>query len=457
MRKHLLPLLSALALLTCVVCVSASADSEEYTVSHETTIEADASSLAGNDELLESYVEQLFSADNGIALVSDYGSDYLSGISLDVYTALKSAVCDIASGEQASPVVTVSLTYSYAELDADSYNSAEQAFSDSLDSNLVITYLFYDCSYEMYWCDKTVGITIDTSFSGSGEQLTAEITFTFAIATGYMSEGGTEVDASKAAAAVKAAENAQDIAAKYDELSDYDKLTAYKDEICALVSYSTDYAAADYGDIWQLVWVFDGDETTNVVCEGYSKAFQYLCDLSCFDSAYCYTVSGALTGTTSSGGHMWNIVRLNGVSYMADITNSDSGMAGEDGELFMVCTDNALESSASGYSFSAGSKTITYAYDSTTLALYSANVTTLGSISGSSDDDNDDSGSYDEESAFEAIDIIISSVAAGTQSETDENSSYDESLDLNGDGLNDLLDILSILYSMEEKSASADE
>ncbi|MCD8254751.1 MAG: hypothetical protein LUC36_04290 [Oscillospiraceae bacterium] len=447
MRKHLLPLLSALALLTCIVCVSASADSEEYTVSYETTIDADASSLADNDELLEGYVEQLFSTDSGIALVSDYGSDYLSGVSLDVYTALKTAVCDIASGAQSSPVVTVSLTYSCTDLGTDDFTAAVQAFSDSFDSNLVITYLLYDCPYEMYWCDKTVGISLDTSFSGSGEQLTAEITFTFAVATGYMSEDGTEVDAYKAAAAVEAAENAQNIAAKYDELSDYDKLTAYKDEICALVSYSTDYATADYGDIWQLVWVFDGDETTNVVCEGYSKAFQYLCDLSCFDSAYCYTVSGALTGTTSSGGHMWNIVCLSGVSYMADITNSDSGMAGQDGELFMVCADDAVESSASGYSFSAGSKTITYAYDGTTLALYSAGVTTLGSISGSSGDNNDGN-SYDEESASEAIDSIISSVAAGTQSADADNSSYDESLDLNGDGLNDLLDILSILYTM---------
>lgn len=62
--------------------------------------------------------------------------------------------------------------------------------------------------------------------------------------------------------------------------------------------------------------------------------------------------------------------------------------------------------------------------------------------------DSSSGGSYDEESASEAIENIISSVAAGTQSETDENSSYDESLDLNGDGLNDLLDILSILYTM---------
>ena len=30
----------------------------------------------------------------------------------------------------------------------------------------------------------------------------------------------------------------------------------------------------------ELIWVFDGDSSTNVVCEGYAKAFQYLCDLS---------------------------------------------------------------------------------------------------------------------------------------------------------------------------------
>lgn len=41
--------------------------------------------------------------------------------------------------------------------------------------------------------------------------------------------------------------------------------------------------AADDGDFsldndpWQLIHVFDGDTTTNVVCEGCSKAFVYTC------------------------------------------------------------------------------------------------------------------------------------------------------------------------------------
>ena len=57
----------------------------------------------------------------------------------------------------------------------------------------------------------------------------------------------------------------------------------FKNEICNLVDYNN--AAADsstqtaYGDPWQMIWVFDENAETKVVCEGYSKAFQYLCDL----------------------------------------------------------------------------------------------------------------------------------------------------------------------------------
>ena len=54
---------------------------------------------------------------------------------------------------------------------------------------------------------------------------------------------------------------------------------------------------ASYGDPWQLVYVFDGDPSTNVVCEGYAKAFQYLCDLTRFDGdVTCRTVSGTMNG-----------------------------------------------------------------------------------------------------------------------------------------------------------------
>ena len=59
-------------------------------------------------------------------------------------------------------------------------------------------------------------------------------------------------------------------------------LNNLKSYICDAVTY--DDAAADdstntpYGDPWQLISVFDSDPNTNVVCEGYSKAFKYLVD-----------------------------------------------------------------------------------------------------------------------------------------------------------------------------------
>ncbi|MCD7902690.1 MAG: leucine-rich repeat protein [Oscillospiraceae bacterium] len=209
--------------------------------------------------------------------------------------------------------------------------------------------------------------------------LTVTITYYFPVAEDYQGETKYTVNSEKAAAAVRSAANALAIVEAYDSLSDSEKLSAYKDEICALTSYSTDYATASYGDIWQLVWVFDGDEDTNVVCEGYSKAFQYLCDLSSFDDVLCYTVIGTMNGGTGAGNHMWNVVCLNGVTYMADITNSDSGTIGKNGGLFMVCADDAVSSSSSGYSFLVGSTTIRYTYSSTCLELYGADALTLGS------------------------------------------------------------------------------
>ena len=99
--------------------------------------------------------------------------------------------------------------------------------------------------------------------------------------------------------AVWALDNAGEIVERHRDKSDYDKLAAYRDEICRLVSY--DYEAAEseatiFGDPWQMVYVFDLDPSTNVVCEGYAKAFKYLCDLSRFDGdAACRIAAGAGT------------------------------------------------------------------------------------------------------------------------------------------------------------------
>lgn len=356
--------------LLCALPTTADDDAAEAeTVYTETEqIELDTSSLSDNDTLLENYVEQLFSLNSGIAL-SSYGEDYLSGVDLDVYTQLKAAIELIAAGEESSSIVAVSLQYTPDELDAANYDSAYNAFYAQLNRTRVWNYLLYDCPYDFYWFDKSANVTSQLRYTETQEVLTVTITYYFPVAEDYQGETKYTVNSEKAAAAVRSAANALAIVEAYDSLSDSEKLSAYKDEICALTSYSTDYATASYGDIWQLVWVFDGDEDTNVVCEGYSKVFQYLCDLSSFDDVLCYTVIGTMNGGTGAGNHMWNVVCLNGVTYMADITNSDSGTIGKNGGLFMVCADDAVSSSSSGYSFLVGSTTIRYTYSSTCLEL----------------------------------------------------------------------------------------
>ncbi|MCD8129569.1 MAG: leucine-rich repeat protein [Oscillospiraceae bacterium] len=384
LRSFSLPLaaltMAAALFLLCALPTTADDDAADAeTVYTETEqIELDTSSLSDNDTLLEDYVEQLFSLNSGIAL-SSYGEDYLSGVDLDVYTQLKAAIESIAAGEESSSIVTVSLQYTPDELDAANYDSAYNAFYAQLNRTHVLNYLLYDCPYDFYWFDKSANTTSQLRYTETQELLTVTITYYFPVAEGYQSETKYTVNSEKAAAAVRSAANALAIVEAYDSLSDSEKLSAYKDEICALTSYSTDYATASYGDIWQLVWVFDGDEDTNVVCEGYSKAFQYLCDLSSFDDVLCYTVIGTMNGGTGAGNHMWNVVCLNGVTYMADITNSDSGTIGKNGGLFMVCADDAVSSSSSGYSFLVGSTTIRYIYSSTCLELYGADALTLGS------------------------------------------------------------------------------
>ena len=96
-------------------------------------------------------------------------------------------------------------------------------------------------------------------------------------------------------------------------------------------------ASTPYGDPWQLIYVFDGDSTTNVVCEGYSKAFKYLCDQSEFDydGFDCILATGCLGYSSGSGGHMWNIVTMDdGNHYLVDITNMDEGTTSSD-DLFL--------------------------------------------------------------------------------------------------------------------------
>ena len=259
----------------------------------------------------------------------------------------------------------------------------------------VVTALLSDCPYELYWYDKTVGTSLQSySFSAKTQdgvvvlRITGSMTFTFAVAGAY-SDGTTYkdvrnsdgsvtryycgVDPSATAGISAAVANASAIVSDYSSAADYDKLKAFKDKICALVSYNSSAAGggADYGDPWQLIWVFDGDDTTNVVCEGYAKAFQYLCDISNLSaSVMAYSVTGTMNGGTGAGAHMWNIVHMeNGKNYLVDVTNCDEGSVGAPDGLFMVgYTGGSVDE---GYSFTANSRTISYRYEDKIRAVFS--------------------------------------------------------------------------------------
>ena len=264
--------------------------------------------------------------------------------------------------------------------------------------NKVINALLSDYPYEFYWYDKTyqddstTGVTAsvkDYSYTAYQDRIeidkAAGYSFSFIVSKDYSADettGTTAVDTSKTGAAASFASNAGDIVGANADKTDLDKLTAYKDAICDATSYN-DAAADDatkppYGDPWQMIWVFDGDDTTNVVCEGYSKAFQFLCDATTFDSVRieCDTATGEMDGGTGAGGHMWNILRMDdGNNYMADITNSDTDTVGEDGSLFLKGYTSGDVNN--GYIFEASGKNISYVYDSDAKNTFTTDELTL--------------------------------------------------------------------------------
>ena len=184
------------------------------------------------------------------------------------------------------------------------------------------------------------------------------------VSQGYQGAGTNTIDATRAQTAQSAIANAANIVSNATGTV-REKLEYFKNEICSAVSYN--HAAAEndntpYGDPWQLIYVFDGNTSTNVVCEGYSKAFKYLFDLAGFDDPYdCIIVSGLMDGGTGAGGHMWNLVRMeDGKNYLVDVTNCDEGTVGYPLQLFLAsCASGSV---TEGYVFSTGSRDITYTY-----------------------------------------------------------------------------------------------
>ena len=293
-----------------------------------------------------------------------------------LYNALKAEFALVAAGQRESTQFTFPVKNAFRE----EYTAAEWEYVyDPVFE--VLDALIMDCPYELYWFDKTktggygvgegapydeTGGTYFVVSEDEGEEMTFRLDFAVAADYSVSGEPGTYAFNTELGQAVQTAvQTAADVRDEYAALGNYAKLAAYKDWICAHVDYNTAALGDDvlYGDPWQMVYVFDGNNETDVVCEGYSKAFQHLCDISTFSggvTAVC--VSGTMGGGTGEGPHMWNIVKMDdGKYYLADITNSDAGSVGSGGELFLK---GYTRKDGNTYIFEIDEwNSVTYAYD----------------------------------------------------------------------------------------------
>lgn len=332
--------------------------------------------LPSNEELFDAYVWSVL-YDDEVATYGTVAKEHLSETGKILYEDLKGKISGVAGNGGSTKFTFTVGTYSYSTL-------------DDLDKEVkaVFQALLSDCPYEFYWYDKT---TTGGWYYEYYTQPTGEVTsyslgsINLAVAGAYKTSGTAEkvydVDSAKATTAANVKTTAKAIVEKYKDQSAYARLKGYKDEICDLVSYN-DAAAkpgytGGYGDPWQLIYVFDGNPETNVVCEGYAKAFQYLCDLD--GSLKCYIVTGTMNGGTGAGGHMWNVVTLGENNYIVDVTNCDEGnttgsySVGWQYKLFLAGAVENVPGKQYTAQFENFGKmqNVIYAYDPETISTYS--------------------------------------------------------------------------------------
>ena len=413
MRKKSLAMLLALVMLLGLVSPAAQAaepgeDAPAVETVETETVAVDTSDadLPDHDELFAGYVQQMMYPQYGVSTFANWGqaAGVLNSNERGVYDDLKTFVGEVADGTQTNTqnyaiTLEAPLSWTYESLkvsgwgDPDLGTAIGAAFAQAIDINKVVDCLLVDCPETFYWYDKsydqggTKAMLCRYTYSWNDTSVSiSALKFSFVVAEDYRSDGDLyTVDTSAISDAKTAIANAQSIVSANAGKSDYEKLLAYKNAICDLTSYNDE--AADkttntpYGDPWQIIYVFDNDDTTEVVCEGYAKAFQYLCDLSTFHDAICYTVSGTMSGdltggVSSSGGHMWNIVRTSAGSYLVDVTNCDTGTVGYPDKLFLKAP-NANGSVDGGYTFTLNGNNYKFAYYGDVKSLYGEDILTL--------------------------------------------------------------------------------
>lgn len=342
-------------------------------------------------------------------------STVLAGNTKKLYTIILSGMKKIATGKTNSTKIKISLKaiglnkkVTKKQLGVSSFTNSKGQVTTTTQKKLfsylnvnflkVFDQIYLEDPFDTYWFDYYSGyFPFETSYKYGLYAKIKGNTIQFTSHSGYMMldlpvarEYGSNYKITVAARkrANNAINNIKRIVAENANVSDYNKLVNYRNEICSLVTYDDDAMNAGstnhYSDPWNLISVFDGDPNTNVVCEGYSKAFAYLCDLTKWQnpSIKAYTVTGTCELTNSTQGavnHMWNLVHMpDGKNYIVDLTNSDDIEGTNNDLLFMVGADSA---SASKYSHTLtlnnASYTINYVYDQQCKSVFTTKERTV--------------------------------------------------------------------------------
>lgn len=344
-------------------------------------------------ELLEGYLYSISGLYDGTAAFRAPGKP-LPTETQEIYNALKPLVKEVAAGTITDTVFDLGVLFTWTDADlgttgnfmsgsnfSDATSAKVSAKLGNININELLSRLLSQMPFELYWFDKTYtnAFSLAYSITGSGYatsgSVSVSVTVKMIVSKDYAPPGaigGYTIDSAKIQKINAAVTNANQVVTDNAGKTDYEKLDAYRKKICELVSYNNEATAPGYpyGDPWQLIYVFDGDKNTNVVCEGYSKAFKYLCDLTWQDDSPaidCSLVTGTMAGGTGTGNHMWNIVAISGSNYLVDMTNCDAGTVGAPDWLFL-CGVTEIEG-AKKYKANVGSG-VTYEYDDETISNF---------------------------------------------------------------------------------------
>ena len=406
-----------------------SAEEETLAIVSETNVVGTSAADDGltDAERLEAYL--LYSQENGGAGGSGMRRTRQKPLNAEtqkVYDLLKTKVEAIIGGTVSNTVFDLGTVFTWTDGDlgttgnfgtvsggtlefTDATNTAINNKIGKVGVDTILQRLLSEMPYELFWFDKAYGSSgttpikafeVTTTISGSGNATSGTVTVAYTVkmvvAKDYASGGamgGYDIDTSKITRVTTAKSNAESIKATHASATNYEKLEAYRDEICRLVSYNDAAAkpgySGGYGDPWQLINVFDhaNDNGKQVVCEGYAKAFKYLCDLTWTTASpdvECYLVTGTMFGGTgeggsgAGGGHMWNVVHIGGNNYLVDVTNCDTGTIGATDKLFLCGVEG--QTAGESYHVTIGSDVISFSYDAATKGDYTKDELTLSGV-----------------------------------------------------------------------------